>query len=139
MTDLRNAKSRLVGDVTVCLVKGDSVVASARRSVAPLIELCENGSSYVGYSAADKIVGKAAALLYVYMGIKAVYADVLSVAAENVLRDNGIAYEYGEKVYYIINRKGDGPCPMEHAVANISSPQEALEAVKQKLKSLAGK
>ena len=139
MTDLQNAKSRLIGDVTVCLAKDDSVITSARRGFAPLIELCENENSYVGYSAADKIVGKAAALLYVYMGIKAVYAEMLSVAAENVLRDNGIAYEYGEKVDRIINRKGDGPCPMEHAVANISSPQEALEAVKQKLKSLTRK
>lgn len=136
MTDLQIAKSRISGDITVCLVKGKSVVVSARRGVAPLIELCENENSYVGYSAADKIVGKAAALLYVYMGVKAVYAEVLSVAAENVLQAFGIAYEYGKKVDYIINRTGDGRCPMEQAVAEISSPADALIAVKQKLKSL---
>lgn len=139
MTDLQLAKSRLVGDVTVCLAKGESVVTRNRRGVAPLIELCENGNSYVDYSAADKIVGKAAALLYAYMGVKAVYAEVLSLAAENVLQDCGIMYEYGAKVDYIINRKGDGRCPMEQAVADISSPSDALIAVKQKLKNLSEK
>ena len=139
MTDLQLAMSRLIGDITVCLAKSDNIVASNRRGIAPLIELCASKNSYVGYSAADKIVGKAAALLYVYIGVKAVYAEVLSAAAEKVFCDHGIVYVYGKKVDYIINRNGDGRCPMEQAVAEISSPHDALIAVKQKLKSLAGK
>lgn len=136
MTDLQIAKSRLTGGVTVCLVNGDNIVTSDRRGIAPLVALCEEENAYAGYSVADKIVGKAAALLYVFMGVKQVYAEVLSTAAESVLINHNIAYEYDVKVDHIINRKGDGPCPMEQTVADISLPQEALEALKQKLKNI---
>ena len=63
-----------------------------------------------GY-AADRIVGKAAALLYVMMGVKGVFAEVLSESALAVLNKHGVHAEYSVLTPNIINRAGDGLCP----------------------------
>ncbi|MDE7213593.1 MAG: DUF1893 domain-containing protein, partial [Anaeroplasmataceae bacterium] len=80
MTDLEYAKKRLEGN-TVCLVKADSSFISQKRGVTPLLEFIESKVDFKGYSAADKIVGKAAAFLYASLGVKEVYAEVLSKEA----------------------------------------------------------
>ncbi len=110
---------------------GETVV-SCGRGIAPLIELIESGKNFKGCFAADKIVGKAAALLYAHMGVAEVYAEVLSVAAEKVLLAYGINVSYSVLTDKIINRKGDGICPMEIAVADVNFPEEAFAVLREK-------
>ena len=93
-------------------------------------------SSFKGFTAADKVVGKAAALLYALMGVSSLYASVISEGALTVCKSFGISVEYGALAQNIINRRGDGFCPMEQAVADISDPQTAFNAGKEKLKNL---
>lgn len=81
----------------------------------------------------DKIVGKAAALLYALMGIEALYAEVLSEGAEDVLRRFRILTEYEKIVPAIINRKGDGICPMEEAVKETEDPLSAFEILQKRI------
>lgn len=64
----------------------------------------------------DSIVGKAAASLMVYAGVREVNAGVLSEGGKLVFEMNNIPYTYRELVPYIVNRKGGGMCPMEEAV-----------------------
>ena len=64
--------------------------SSTERGVKPLLDFIENGPNLRGFSAADKIVGKAAALLYVLLGVKEVYAPVMSETALYTLAHNGI-------------------------------------------------
>lgn len=47
-------------------------------------------------------------------GVKEIYADVMSEYAIPVLNENGILYEYLEKVDYIKNKDNTGMCPMEN-------------------------
>ena len=121
---------------TCVLCRDDRLVSSYRRGVAPLLELLDSGEDFSGFSAADKVVGKATALLYRLLGVKALYAGVISQAALDVLEGSGIALQWQEKVPYIINRAGDGQCPMEAATAQIDDPRAALEAIRQTLKAL---
>ena len=86
--------------------------------------------------AADKVVGRAAAFLYVLLGVDEVYALVISESAEQVFQQFGIAYTYNEKVAAIRNRAGDGFCPMEQAVLHIEEPSKALSAIKRRLSEL---
>ena len=57
----------------------------------------------------------------------------------------GVFEKYGVEIFYtavvpaIKNRTGDGFCPMETAVSEIDSPEEALGAVRAKLKELSAK
>ena len=133
--DLQKAQQLLCsGEYTCVLCRDDTVYTSTRRGVAPLLELIDNGADVTGFSAADKVVGKATALLYRYMGVKALYAKVISIAAIEVL--DGILLKYDRRVPFIQNREGTGCCPMELAAKDINDPQKILSAVRYALKKL---
>ncbi len=134
MNDLEHAKSLLEdGSYTLALVKGGETITSYERGVKPLLGLLGGGKDLRGFSAADRVVGKAAAFLYVLLGVQTVYANVISTLAEGVLRGHGIAVGAQTRTERILNRAGDGFCPMETAVENISDPTEAYRAIKAKL------
>lgn len=128
----------LAGDYTCVLVEGDEILTSEKRGVAPLLGWIDEGHDLSGYSAADKVVGRGAAMLYVLMGIQSLYAAVLSKEAEAALESAGIEVTYGELVPRIQNRTKTGYCPMEEAVLGITDPKEALLAIRKKLESLRG-
>jgi len=134
MTDLQNAKDCLLSsDHTCVLCRGDTVITSRLRGVRPLVVWRENGTDLNGFCAADKVVGKATAFLYVLHGVKAVYAHVISKAALDVLMQYGIVAQYGTLVEYIINRAGDGVCPFEAATLTAADPQTAYRTILQKM------
>ncbi|MGV8123633.1 MAG: DUF1893 domain-containing protein [Candidatus Xenobiia bacterium LiM19] len=85
-----------------------------------------NGENLKGASCADKIVGKAAALLMVYAGITHVHGEVMSNAAEELLISQGIKHTAVLKVPHIRNRAGNDMCPMEKRSITIESPEEAF-------------
>ena len=112
---------------------------SRQTGIRPIIScLDEDIAFFQGLSVADKIIGKASAMLLVLSGVKEVYTPVLSKAGKAVFDRYGITYEYDELVDFIVNRKGDGMCPMEETVKDIDDPEEAYPALKRKLKSLSG-
>lgn len=135
-TDFAQAKKLLNGDITCVFLKDADVFSSKERGIAPLLSFIDGKRKLDGYSAADRIVGKAAAFLYVLLNVSAVYGEVMTAEAESILRSHGIHAEWGVSVERIINRRGDGICPMEEAVQGISSPEEALPALRKKIASL---
>ncbi len=125
-------------EYTCVLCKGENVYTSCCRGVKPLLGWLEQGTDLTGFCAADKVVGRAAAFLYVLMGVTHLYAGVVSQLALQVLKEKGIACEYDLMVPAIRNRTGDGFCPMESAVKDLDDPAMALAAIKQTLKKLPG-
>lgn len=137
MNDLEQAKAKLQeGEYTCVVCKGTSLYTSTHRGVRPLMEWLGQGMNFAGYSAADKVVGKATAFLYVKLGVKEVYARVISKPALEVLHLNEILIEYDLLVDNIINRKGDGFCPFELAVLSTDVPATAYQLIQQKLAQL---
>ena len=137
MHDLEKARSLLEKENYTCVIcRGDDVITDRRRGVRPLLELLESGKDLHGYSAADKVVGKAAAFLYCLLGVKALHAGVLSVPARDVLVSAGISVEWGSLVPAIRNRAGDGFCPMETAVWDLTDPALAPDAIRIALRKL---
>ena len=57
------------GQYTCVLCKDNEIHISTERGVKPLLEWLESGIALKGFSAADKVVGKAAAFLYVLLGV----------------------------------------------------------------------
>ncbi len=96
----------------------------------------QNGIDLKGHYAADKVVGKAAAFLYVLIGVKEEYATVISKSALTVLQEHGILMSYNILVEMIRNRSGTGYCPMEQATKDISDPCEGLDVIKETLEKL---
>jgi hypothetical protein len=138
MNDLEQAKTLLQsGGYSCVLCKGGRTHTSTERGVLPLVRILSENTHLSGFSAADRIVGKAAALLFCLIGVKEVYAPVMSRAAVEVLSAHGILSSYDTTVETIVNREGTGACPMEQAVRELDQPEAALEAVKRTLAELA--
>lgn len=137
MHDLKTARSLLEKENYTCvLCRGDDTVTDSRRGVKPLLELLESGRTFAGYSAADKVVGKAAAFLYCLLGVTALHAGVISQPALAVLEAAGITVRYDTLVPAIRNRTGDGFCPMETAVWALTDPTLAPDAIRDALQIL---
>lgn len=130
---LEKAKQLLVeGNYTCVLWGGTGTYTATARGVRPLVDWLDSGIDVRGFCAADKVVGRATAFLYVLLGVRAVWAGVMSTPAKNALEENGITALCGREVAGIINRRGDGPCPFEEAVLGITDPKEALDAIRRK-------
>jgi len=136
VNNLDVAKEYLQKGYSVCLCKEDDLVLSEGKGIAFIAFLAHQKRKFCDYSVADKIVGKAAALVYTLIGVKEIYATVMTIDAKDVLARAGIEATYGQLVNEIINRKGDGICPMEEAVAEISDAEVALDAIFQKMEKL---
>ena len=135
MNDLEKARS-LLASHSLCLVKGDEVIIDDRSGISPLMSFIEQNKDLNGFSAADKVVGKAAAFLMIKCGIKAVYASVLSRPAYELLVSYRKELQYSTLTEKIINREGTGICPMEKEVLSATSPQEAYSFLKIKLEKI---
>lgn len=134
---LSRAKEILTENNYTCVILTDEYqYTSHQRGVKPLLDWYDHGTNLKDGYAADKVVGKAAAYLYVLLEIKAVYAGVISKPAYEVFKKHNIEIYYDDMVEAIINRNKTGYCPMETAVIGIDTPEEALEAIKTKLNKL---
>lgn len=132
-TDLSNAKALLEGGSYTCvLCRETEALTSGQRGIAPLLDWIEEGRRFPGWSAADKVVGKAAAFLYVLLGVRAVYAPVLSRPAKETLEGFGVTVLFDQLIPAVRNRAGDGFCPMEQTVWEMNDPHEALSALRKK-------
>ncbi len=137
MTDIEKAKSKLLsGGYTCVLVKGDNVITSDLRGVAPLLGLLDERGELHGFSAADKTVGMGAAYLYSTLGVAHVWANVMSEGAEKILDRAKITHGCGLTVPVIINRRGDGPCPIEAVLSPEDSTVQAVEKIRTRLAEL---
>ena len=137
MTDLELARNHLdSGNYTCVVCKEDTLYFATDRGVKPLLNWLDSATDMHGFSAADKVVGRATAFLYCLLGVREVYANVMSRPAAQVLESNGITAHWGKLVDGIINRRGTGPCPFEAAVMDITDPGEALGAIRKKAENM---
>jgi len=120
------------------LEKNYSIVASNGyfsydSGIRPVIDRINEKEDYFkGLEVADKIIGKASAMLLSLSGVKKVHAIVLPQAGKDIFDKYDVEYSFDELTDYIVNRKGDGMCPMEMTVKDIDDLREAYEALKKK-------
>ncbi len=141
MNDLEKAKEFLQqnSSYSVVFVRGEEHIFCEKRGVAPLLELLDAGKDLRGFAAADRVVGRGAALLHIMLGIETLYASVLSFSAEEVLKNYKVTYSFGERVDCILNRNRDGRCPIEQATEGIFDLSEGLSAIQKRLGELGKK
>ena len=133
------ARRKMEENGYTCILQNEETeYHSTLHGVKPLLDWIREGVEAEGFSAADQIIGKAAALLYVKLGVRELYAGVISAPGKKVLEEHKIVYDYGKETDYIVNRRGDGMCPMEMTVAEISDPDEAVAALWEKHLILSG-
>lgn len=116
MRNIDIAKSTLQEEgLSVVMVKNQEVVYKSKDSgIKPLLFAYRNNLEELeGISVADKVIGKAAALLLIDGKIHDLYAELISDAALEILRETDIKVIYGERVERILNRDQTDLCPME--------------------------
>ena len=101
-----------------------------QRGVKDLLTLVSERPEVLhGALIADKAVGKAAAACMVVGGVSQVHADVMSEPALDLLQTHGVVAEYGQLVDHIINRAGDGWCPMERLSRDEDNPVAIIQKI----------
>ena len=76
MTDIEIAVNNLSGH-SICLCRNGESFTDDGRGISPMMRFLAEGMELNGYSAADVIVGKAAAMLFVKAGIVCVHGKVI--------------------------------------------------------------
>jgi hypothetical protein len=139
MSDLEISRTKLYEEgLTLVIVKSGEVLFKTKsHRIGGLLDAIDQfGEKLEGSSLADRVVGKAVALLCVYGKVKAVYAEVLSRKARAVLKRNRIAVHWGELAEKVLDVNKAGVCPFEKAAEGMSEPQEAYRAFKALLDSM---
>ncbi len=134
---IASAKCLLSEESATCVVIVNNSIVKTQygRGIAPILALYESNILKDAY-VVDKIIGKAASMVLTLGGVKGIYAKVISKPALEWLKTQKIEVSYEICVDRIMNRAGDGMCPMEQTVQNLDDAKEALEAVKEKLAQL---
>ena len=135
---LEQAKSLLItSESTIAVVSNGEIFTSQERGVKPLLHLLTEKKGFLkGASVADKVIGKAAALLMVLGEIKEVHTLIISEPAIKVFEKYSIPCYYDKKVDRIVNRTGDGLCPMETLCLDIEEPKEAFQKITDFIKTM---
>lgn len=135
MTDLDRARAALPGH-TLALCRGGEVVTSDLRGVMPMLGFLREGRDLSGFCAADRVVGRAAAMLFAKAGVRAVHAEVMSDGAAALLAAHGIDASCDVRTAAIENRQKTGLCPMESAVAGIEDIDAGIAAIRRRAEEM---
>jgi len=124
----RQMRAALDAGKVAVIAKGGTIVRELEgRGVKPLLDvLSDDANAFAGAIAMDRIVGRAAAAIYVVGRAAGVMAPVMSEEAVRLLKENGVAFEADTVVPYIVNRSGTGACPMDAATADMDAPEEIV-------------
>jgi hypothetical protein len=141
MTDLEIAKSELYEEnLTLAIVKnGELLYSTKSHRISGFLDAIDKcGDNLQGASLADRVVGKAVALLCAYAKIKEVYASILSRKAQAIFKQHKIANHWNELVENVLDETKTGMCPFEKAAAEISDPEKAYKTLKGLRENLRG-
>ena len=133
MEDLKIAMEMFENsDDSLIIVKDRRILLSKKGGgIGPLFDACcELGGQMKGSSIADKVVGKAAAALCVYAGIKRLYTPVLSSKAISLLEKNGIDYTTDKLTPGILNKDRSDFCPLEKMTEEEDEAERICDIVK---------
>lgn len=133
MEDLRIAKKRLGEEgLTLSIVKdGQVLFETASHGISGLLRaIQELGERLSGASVADKIVGKAIALLCLYARIEGVYGSVMSGEAKKLFEENKVHAEWEELIGNVLDSCKSATCPFDRLAAGITDPEEAYKKLK---------
>lgn len=133
MKDLKLAKHRLKQkNLDLVIVKNGRIIfENGSQGIRGLLRAIEKlGTESVGSSVADRIVGRAAAMLCAYSKVASVFAVTISEEGIKVLKDNKVLCRFENRVPNILNYEGTDICPFEKLVMGFTKPEEAFKKLK---------
>lgn len=114
------------------VVAGDGIRTFDGRGISDLYGLLTEHPGWLRRaSVADKVVGKGAAALLILGGVRELFAGVVSTSALGLLKDSGIPVRFSQEVAHIVNRKGDGVCPVETLCKECTTAAQCLPLIRE--------
>ncbi len=136
MNNIDLAKMTLLeNNHSIVVVKEDKVVyKSDKNGLLPIIDIYDSDKSILnGAAVADKVIGRAAALILIKANISELYTELISENAISILDDTNIKYQYNKKVKEIRNRDNTDMCPMEKLSLSTDDADQLIAKVKEKI------
>jgi len=133
MKDLKLAKHRLKQkNLDLVIAKNGRIIfENGSQGIRGLLHAIEKlGKGLMGSSVADRIVGRAAAMLFAYSKAASVFAVTISEEGIKVLQDNKVFCRFENRVPNILNYEGTDICPFEKLVMGFTKPEEAYKKLK---------
>ncbi len=134
--DLIKAKASLSEGHACAVCRDGETVYADGRGIAPLLSLVSGPGGLEGYTAADRVIGSAAAYILVEAKVREAYAVTMSEGALRIFADHGVVASYQKLTAFIRNRAGDGLCPMEERALGMDSPEGACAIFRARLAEL---
>jgi len=137
MTDLDLAKEKLVSEnLAICIVKdGEVIYTSKEKGIYPIYNAYTSmKDSLKGASVADRVIGKAAAMICKSAKIKCLYSVIITKQAVKLLEQ--ITVEYTKIVPYIKNRDQTDLCPIEKISRTTDDTNTLMSEIKSFLKRI---
>ena len=126
------------GKAKCIIISGRRGVSQSNRSGVSYLLECLDGGILEDAFVADTVIGRAAAMILTRGGVKACYGENMSRGALEWLTARGIRVRYKNLTDAIINRRGDGICPMEEAVKDAFDDALGVELLRERLRQLQG-
>jgi hypothetical protein len=139
MQDIEIAKKQLLDkELTLAIAKNGQVIFQTdSHRISGFIHAIDTlGTQLNGASVADRVAGKALALLCIYAGINEIYAEVLSKKAQALFDEKGIACQWNQLVDNVLDLSKTNMCPFEKAAESINNPQDSYSMFKVLLEKM---
>jgi len=134
MDDLTIAKQRLKDkELSLVFVKNSKPIFETKgEGLSGFLQAIEEYNGALSEaSVADRIIGKAAALLCIYSKVKAAFAITLSQGGLEILNTHRIYIEFENITPTILNLRKTDQCPFEKLLENITEPNKAYEKIRR--------
>ena len=132
MKDIDLAKELLEKEkLALVIVKDAKVIFSSKeKGIKPIYTAVNTlKDKLYNSSVADRVIGKAAAMLCKYSNIKVLHTKLISESAIKVLEKENIIFTYDESAPYIKNRDKTDLCPVEKLSSDIDNPNLLIEKI----------
>ena len=120
------------GGICCALCENSVTITGSESSIETLLKLLRSKVNTKGFFVADRIVGKSSAFLYALLGVKAVYADIMSEPAIYTLARYGIYPCCKQAVLSIEKELNPTICEMDQAVSRIRDAHLAVAVMENK-------
>lgn len=133
MKDIEIAK-KILEEQNLCITvvkDGGLIYKSEDKGIKPMYTLAtEMKDDLKGASIADRVIGRGAAILCSYVGVKKVYGKLISQSAMEVLKDREIEYDYEKSCPYIENMDRTDMCPIEKLSLDVEDGDVLIDRIK---------
>ena len=131
MNDIQQARKLLEEGHSLAIVNDGVCIYTGKGSwIHPIVEAYEVlGDALHGAAVADRIIGKAAAILCIRGRVGQVYTPIASRAAVEAFTRAGIPMTCDTQVEGIMSRSGTGLCLAEKALMDLEELDEAFYAL----------